>query len=119
MRAEERIDNFLRILGEEWKKQGVDLRFTQFLYNNGMNGLGGHEYYLEEEDILAKGFPDVEPREYLFWGSYGKDGKQPLKRVLIKDLATDHIEAILANVPSIAVKHKETMINELKRRENN
>lgn len=118
MRPTERIDNFLRILGKEWKKQGSDLRFTQFLYNNGMTGLGGVEYYVEEDDILNKGFPDVEPREYLFWGTRGINGNEILKYTLIKDLDTDHIEAILANVKSIAPLHKETMEKELKSRKN-
>jgi hypothetical protein len=29
------------------------------------------------------------------WGTRGKDGKQPLKFVVLKDMTTDHIEAIL------------------------
>jgi len=35
-------------------------------------------------------------REEFSWGSYGKDGKQPLTRRPLKDLEDDHIEAILA-----------------------
>lgn len=34
-------------------------------------------------------------REYFCWGSYGKDGKGPSRRILLKDLEDDHIEAIL------------------------
>ena len=34
-------------------------------------------------------------REYVTWGTYGKSGKEKLKRVLIKDLTSEHIEAIL------------------------
>lgn len=34
-------------------------------------------------------------REVLTWGTYGKNGDQPLKRVFLKDMDTDHIEAIL------------------------
>lgn len=34
-------------------------------------------------------------REELTWGSYGKDGKQPRKDILIKDLSDLHISAIL------------------------
>ena len=34
-------------------------------------------------------------REYVTWGTYGKSGREKLKRVLIKDLTTEHIEAIL------------------------
>ena len=34
-------------------------------------------------------------REHVTWGTYGKSGKEKLKRVLIKDLTSEHIEAIL------------------------
>lgn len=34
-------------------------------------------------------------REVFKWGTRGKDGKQPLKYVPLKDLTTEHIEAIL------------------------
>ena len=35
------------------------------------------------------------------WGTYGKDGKQPLKRVKLADMSDAHIEAILATQPQI------------------
>ena len=41
-------------------------------------------------------------RENFTWGTYGKDGKQPLRRVLLKDMDSDHILAILEtqfNIP--------------------
>jgi len=34
-------------------------------------------------------------RNTLFWGTYGPKGDQPRKWVLLKDLDTDHIQAIL------------------------
>lgn len=34
-------------------------------------------------------------REYVTWGTYGIDGKQPLTLVRLKDMDTDHIEAVL------------------------
>ena len=34
-------------------------------------------------------------REEMTWGSYGKDGNQPRKEILIKDLSDLHICAIL------------------------
>lgn len=34
-------------------------------------------------------------REELTWGSYGKDGNQPRKEILIKDLSDLHLSAIL------------------------
>ena len=34
-------------------------------------------------------------REHVTWGTYGKSGKEKLKRVLVKSLTTEHIEAIV------------------------
>jgi hypothetical protein len=34
-------------------------------------------------------------REVFKWGTRGKDGRQPLKYVPLKDLTTEHIDAIL------------------------
>jgi len=34
----------------------------------------------------------------LLWGTYGKDGKSPLKWKFIKDLELDHLEAIISDL---------------------
>lgn len=94
MRSEHRIDNFLRILGEKWKEQGVDLRFTQFLFNNNIHDTN-IQYHLEEPEVLKLMFPDIRASEYTFWGTYGKDGKSPCTYKIISSLDTDHIEIII------------------------
>jgi hypothetical protein len=38
---------------------------------------------------------------WLHWGTYGKDGKQPLVWKAVKDLDADHIRAILETQPQI------------------
>ena len=117
MRPEKRIDNFLRILGEQWKKQGSDLRFTQFLFNNGVSNMD-RLHHLEEHELLYNYFPDVDTSEYLHWGTRGKDGKSKLKYVLIKDLDTDHIEAILGTQHHISEIYKNALMKELEKRKN-
>jgi len=39
--------------------------------------------------------PHVEIREHFGWGTYGKDGKEPLHEMILKDMETVHIEAVL------------------------
>ena len=36
-------------------------------------------------------------REHFHWGTYGKQGNEPLRWVALKDMETDHIQAILDN----------------------
>jgi len=40
--------------------------------------------------------PHERQREVLTWGTYGKDGNQPLSYVCIGDMETGHLEAVLA-----------------------
>lgn len=39
--------------------------------------------------------PWEDQRTYFTWGTYGKDGKQKLQYKALKDLTTEHIQAIL------------------------
>ena len=48
------------------------------------------ELSVHTDDNLLKKSLSVE------WGTYGKDGKQPLKYVRIRDMTTNHIKAVLA-----------------------
>ena len=47
------------------------------------------------------------------WGTFGKNGDQPCKFVLIKDLETEHIEAILRTQKHFSEEYKKILVNEL------
>lgn len=82
---------------------------TQVLVNIGIfPNFPGMWYYKEEIDYLIEE-QNIAPEEILLWGTYGKDGKQPLKRILIKDMETDHLEACLENCPQMGKLFRETM----------
>jgi hypothetical protein len=55
-------------------------------------------------------------RSALHWGTRGKDNKQPLTYKPIKDLDSDHIEAILRTQTQISEFYKEVFKEELKYR---
>jgi hypothetical protein len=54
-----------------------------------VNNVSATELSLDSGDNIE----DI--REGFEWGTYGKDGKQPLKRVLLKNLTNEHIHAII------------------------
>lgn len=56
-------------------------------------------------------------RHYCKWGTYGINGDQPLAYITLCDMTTDHIEAVLKNVPSMNSAIKIAMKNELLYRE--
>ena len=51
----------------------------------------GDEYDLSKYDDE----PHSVQREVIKWGSYGKDGKQPLRLIPIALMETEHIQAVL------------------------
>ena len=63
---------------------------------------GGLDYLrrsVNAEDPVDLRLMDEEPhsvlRHAVTWGTYGKEGDQPLSRVTIADMDTEHLEAVL------------------------
>ena len=105
---------------KEFWLENPDLRYSQVLINLGIiPNISGFWYYIEEDEILEQlGIP---AREYLLWGrNYDKDMNllPKTERILIKDMATDHIQAILDGNFAKNPKYIECFKNELKLREN-
>lgn len=55
-------------------------------------------------------------RQHFRWGTYGKDGDQPLRRVILADMSTNHIEAILETQEHIQASTRKFFEEELKYR---
>jgi hypothetical protein len=70
--------------------------------------------YEELSVYLTDGHDKV--REAIKWGTYGKDGNQPLTYILLKDMNTEHIRACLEYVPKMHPAYKESFKEELKLR---
>lgn len=97
-------------------KDNPDLRITQVCVNLGIiDNIPGAWYYTEDYELMKSfGFAD---RDVFLWGTFGKSGKEPLKRILLKDMEDSHIEAIL-NTQNISEERKEMFRNELNYRKN-
>ena len=82
---------------------------------------GGNDYArrhvgtYEELSVYDDG-THITRRSALHWGTRGKDNKQPLTYKPIKDLDSDHIEAILRTQTQISEFYKEVFKEELKYR---
>jgi hypothetical protein len=57
-------------------------------------------------------------RQAFKWGTRGIDGKQPLSWLVLQDMATDHIEAILETQTHLRDHIRQVFINELNYRGN-
>ena len=105
-----------------------DWRLPQVLVNLGIlenvpgSWVPGSWYYLEDGDIMMD-LKLLKPEEILFWGSFGKDGQQPFKWILIKDMTLEHLEACLATQKNMKPLYRKTMmkivrLNKLKKLKN-
>lgn len=52
-------------------------------------------------------------RQAFKWGTHGKDGNQPLRRIPVADLEVDHIKAILATQTQLKADIRRIFVNEL------
>jgi len=84
----------LKVITDYWNIN-YDQRLVQVLVNLDIITTDSYiKYHLEETDYLIEnGF--VKPEKILLWGTYGKDGKQPLKYIPLDDMDSGHIEAVL------------------------
>lgn len=70
--------------------------------------------------LTPEEYPDVDDMsvkaDNYIWGTSGKDGKSPLKYVLLKNCETDHLHNILVNVKHIHPESKRVIEYILKNR---
>jgi hypothetical protein len=57
-------------------------------------------------------------REVFRWGTRGIDGKQPLTWLVLKDMTTDHVEAIIETQTHLRDHIRQVFVNELNFRGN-
>jgi len=70
-----------------------------------------------ETEFLPEDF--LEQRKITTWGTYGKNGDQPLKRVPICEMTNEHIQAVLGNCnPALYIKKVMTRELEYRKEEN-
>lgn len=75
----------------------TDKNGLQYMVDGGLDYLrrNVHHEHPYEELSLYEEDPIEIIRERFDWGTYGKDGKQPFTRILLKDMTEEHIQAIL------------------------
>lgn len=69
-----------------------------------------------DTSVIVKHHTDPLVREHLVWGTYGKNGDEPLKYIAMKDMETSHIEAILRENNNLHWFYREAYEYELQQR---
>lgn len=110
------FSNFQNI--KKFHKENPYLRFSQVLQIHNLYKEGF--WFFIEDDIMLMGL-GVNPREVLYWGNnYSIKGNKLKKTnwILIKDMSTEHIKAVLDGNFTNNLTYLKAFNNELKLREN-
>jgi hypothetical protein len=93
----------------------VDANGKEYMVDGGLEYLrrNVHDDAPYEELSVYDDAPYALVREVFKWGTRGKDGKQPLTYVPLKDLTNEHIEAILDTQIHISERIRKLFIGEL------
>ena len=93
----------------------VDKNGKEYMVDGGLEYLRRivHDDAPYEELSVYDDAPYALVREVFKWGTRGKDGKQPLTYVPLKDLTSEHIEAILETQTHISERIRKLFIDEL------
>ena len=98
-------DNLVDV--ESFWRNNIDLRLPQVLINiNIMPNFPGFYYHKEDEETFIEA-GIFEPRDILFWGNNYNEKMEKLpetKWILVRDMGTAHIEAILNDVKELRMK---------------
>ena len=88
-----------------------------YMVDGGLDYCRGISNVVSAEDLCVFVGDDFKHiRSAFCWGTRGKDGQQPLKYVPLKDLDTDHIQAILDTQQHIPDYIRNQFVTELQLR---
>ena len=93
----------------------IDANGKEYMVDGGLDYLrrNVHDDAPYEELSLVSTDEHSVIREVFKWGTYGIDGKQKLKYVVLKDMSWDHIEAILETQVHVRDHIRQLFMNEL------
>ena len=93
----------------------IDTNGKEYMVDGGLDYLRRniHDDAPYEELSLVSTDEHSVIREVFKWGTYGIDGKQKLKYVILKDMSWDHIEAILETQVHVREHIRQLFMNEL------
>jgi len=96
----------------------TDKNGKEYMIDGGLDYVRSSANGDEEYITITLKHPHEIVREYASWGTYGINGDRPLEYVKLKDMTTDHIEAVLDTVRNINPNLRTAFVNELNFRSN-
>lgn len=95
----------------------LDQNGKEYMVDGGLDYIHSSAHGDEEYLTLTIDDDHERVRDFVTWGTYGIDGKQPLTFVRLKDMDTDHIKKVLETQAQMRPALRIAMQNELDYRE--
>lgn len=90
----------------------IDKNGKEYMVDGGLDYLKRSSHSDQIELSLNDKDDFMKVRERFTWGTYGVNGDQPLKYVLLCDLSIDHIDKII-DIPTLRDETRSLMMKEL------
>jgi hypothetical protein len=102
-------------------KTHIDANGKEYMVDGGLEYRRGiyYEDAPPKDACVYSDDPHTEIREAFHWGSYGKGGDQPLKRLKLSEMSNNHIEAILVTQHHIGPHIRKVFEDEQQHRRDN
>jgi len=94
----------------------TDKNGKEYMIDGGLDYIRSSDNGDEEYITITLNHDHNIVREYTTWGTYGIYGDEPLRYITLKDMTTEHIEAVLDNVRNIHPNLRAAFLNELEYR---
>lgn len=90
-----------------------DVNGKEYMVDGGLDYIRASAHGDEEFFTVTESDDHELIREWMEWGTYGKNGDQPLRYVKLKDMSTDHITACLETQKRMLPQYRKAMEDEL------
>lgn len=101
-------------------KTYVDKNGYEYMVDGGLSYLRRNECPEPHEELSVYSDAEFEiVRQAFHWGTYGKDGTQPLTHIKLSEMSDSHIDVILKTQKNISQSIRELFVKELTYRDFN
>lgn len=100
-------------------KTYTDANGKQYMIDGGLEYVRSSANGDEEYITITLDDPHEQVREVVKWGTRGKNGDEPFRKVKLSEMSNAHIKAVIENQPTMYPAFKRAMMNELTYRDAN
>lgn len=100
-------------------KTYTDANGKEYMIDGGLEYVRSSAWGDEEYITVTLDDPHERVREFVIWGTRGKNGDEPYREVKLSEMSNAHIRACIETQPGMRPSFKRAMLNEMTYRDAN